>query len=93
MEAHNPPVFCAQPVGVVPAESINIESLFRQPETHNVTVSWGRNVRMGLISVDPAIWHLQCGPAADCVQPPEIIVATEKVITPLADLFLLHTIL
>jgi hypothetical protein len=49
-------------------------------------------MRMGSIRVDPAVWHLQRGPAANRVQPPEIIVATEEVIAPLADLFLLHAI-
>lgn len=48
---------------------------------------------MGSIRVDAAVRHLQRGPAANRVQPPEIIVATEEVIAPLADLFLLHAVL
>ena len=48
---------------------------------------------MRSIRVDPAVRHLQRGPAANRVQPPEIIVATEQVIAPLADLFLLRAVL
>ena len=47
---------------------------------------------MRSIRVDAAVRHLQCGPAANGVQPPEIIVATEEVIAPFADLFLLHAV-
>ena len=47
---------------------------------------------MRSICVDAAVRHLQRGPAANRVQPPEIIVPTEEIIAPLADLFLLHAV-
>ena len=72
LEDHSPPVFCARLVVVVPAESVNIKFCLRG-RGHNFTVCRGRDSRMRSIRVDPAVRHLQRGPAANRVQPPEII--------------------
>jgi hypothetical protein len=45
---------------------------------------------MRMISVDSAIWHLHSQPAPDGVKTPKVVMASEKVVTPLAQLFLFH---
>ena len=61
LEDHSPPVFCARLAEVVPAESVNIKFFLRG---RGLAIS--RSVGAEICEcVDPAVRHLQRGPAAN----------------------------